>query len=107
MDNAASVGAHFMQRLHELAREYPCIGEVRGQGLMIGMELIEDDDAKTPARKLCDNIVTRAFHNGLLLLSCGVSTVRFMPPLNVSVEEVDEAIALLRTSMDEALPGGN
>lgn len=105
VDNAASVGTHFMQRLHELAREYPCIGEVRGQGLMIGMELIEDDGVKTPARKLCDDIVTRAFHNGLLLLSCGVSTVRFMPPLNVSMEEVDEAIALLRTSMDEALSG--
>jgi len=103
VDNAASVGAHFMARLRELAREYPCIGEVRGQGLMIGMELIEDDGAKTPARKLCDGIVTRAFHNGLLLLSCGVSTVRFMPPLNVSVEEVDEAIAILRISLDEAL----
>jgi 4-aminobutyrate aminotransferase len=103
--NAASVGAHFVKRLHELAREYPCIGEVRGQGLMIGMELIENDGAKTPARKLCDDIVTRAFHNGLLLLSCGVSTVRFMPPLNVSAEEVDEAIVLLRTSLDEALAG--
>jgi len=105
VDNAANVGAHFMARLRELARLYPCIGEVRGQGLMIGMELIEDDSARTPARKLCDDIVTRAFHNGLLLLSCGVSTVRFMPPLNVSVKEVDEAIALLRTSMDEALSG--
>jgi 4-aminobutyrate aminotransferase len=105
MDNAAIVGAHFMARLRELARSYPCIGEVRGQGLMIGMELIEGDSAKTPARKLCDDIVTRAFHNGLLLLSCGVSTVRFMPPLNVSVEEVDEAVALLRISMDEALSG--
>jgi 4-aminobutyrate aminotransferase len=105
MDNAAIVGAHFMARLRELARSYPCIGEVRGQGLMIGMELIEGDSAKTPARKLCDDIVTRAFHNGLLLLSCGVSTVRFMPPLNASVEEVDEAVALLRISMDEALSG--
>lgn len=107
MDNAAAVGAHFMAKLHELARSYPCIGEVRGQGLMIGMELIEGDGAKTPARKLCDDIVTRAFLNGLLLLSCGVSTVRFMPPLNVSLEEVDEAVALLRISMDEALSGGH
>jgi 4-aminobutyrate aminotransferase len=103
VDNAATVGAHFMDRLRELARVYPCIGEVRGHGLMIGMELVEDDGAKTPARKLCDDIVTRAFHNGLLLLSCGISTVRFMPPLNVSVEEVDEAVALLRNSIDEAL----
>ncbi len=104
-DNAASVGAHFMTRLKELARDYPCIGEVRGKGLMIGMELIEGDEAKTPARSLCDDVVTRAFHNGLLLLSCGASTVRFMPPLNVSVAEVDEAMDLLRTSLHQALCG--
>ena len=102
-DNAAQVGAHFMARLAELARDYPCIGEVRGKGLMIGMELIESDAAKTPARALCDAVLTRAFHNGLLLLSCGASTVRFMPPLNVAAGQVDEAVALLRTSLDEAL----
>jgi 4-aminobutyrate aminotransferase len=103
VDNAADVGAHFMQRLRELAADYPCIGEVRGQGLMIGMELIDTDGEKTPARKLCDDVITRAFHNGLLLLSCGVSTVRFMPPLNASAAEVDEAIEMLKASIDEAL----
>jgi 4-aminobutyrate aminotransferase len=105
VDNAATVGAHFMQRLHELKRDYPCIGEVRGQGLMIGMELIESDADRTPARSLCDDVVTRAFHNGLLLLSCGVSTVRFMPPLTTSIAEVDEAMEMLRTSLHQALRG--
>ena len=105
VDNAATVGAHFMHRLRALQQDYPCIGEVRGQGLMIGMELVEADGERTPARKLCDDVVTRAFHNGLLLLSCGVSTVRFMPPLSVSVAEVDEAIARLRSSLDDALAG--
>lgn len=105
VDNAATIGAHFMHRLRELQRDFPCIGEVRGRGLMIGMELIETDGARTPARKLCDDVVTRAFHNGLLLLSCGVSTVRFMPPLNVSAQEVDEAVGLLRTSLEQALAG--
>ena len=105
VDNAATVGAHFMRRLHELKRDYPCIGEVRGQGLMIGMELIESDADRTPARDLCDRVVTRAFHNGLLLLSCGVSTVRFMPPLTTSVAEVDEAMEMLRTSLHQALRG--
>ncbi len=51
-------------------------------------------------------MITRAFHNGLLLLSCGTSTVRFMPPLNVSVAQIDEAVALLRLSLDQALAGG-
>jgi 4-aminobutyrate aminotransferase len=104
-DNAAATGAHFMTRLHELARDYPCIGELRGKGLMIGMELVEADTERTPARTLCDAVVTRAFHNGLLLLSCGTSTVRFMPPLSVSTSEIDEAMVLLRASLDQALAG--
>ncbi|KLD64946.1 acetyl ornithine aminotransferase family protein [Dyella japonica] len=104
-DNAAAAGAHFMARLHELARDYPCIGELRGKGLMIGMELVEADAERTPARALCDAVVTRAFHNGLLLLSCGTSTVRFMPPLSVSNSEIDEAMVLLRASLDQALAG--
>ena len=70
---------------------------------MIGMELVAGDAARTPARELCDRVVTRAYHNGLILLSCGVSTVRFMPPLSVSTAEVDEAVGLLRASLDEAL----
>ncbi len=101
--NAATVGNHFMGRLRALAGEFRCIGEVRGRGLMIGVELIEPDAERTPARELCQKVVERAFHNGLLLLSCGVSTVRFMPPLNVRAGEVDEAVGLLRTSLDEAL----
>jgi 4-aminobutyrate aminotransferase len=103
--NAARAGEFFLYRLRELQRDFPCIGEVRGKGLMIGMELIESDAARTPARALCDRMITRAFHNGLLLLSCGVSTVRFMPPLSVSVAEIDEAIGLLRGSLTEALAG--
>ncbi len=104
-DNAARTGEHFMTRLRELAHDYPCIGELRGKGLMIGMELVENDAERTPARALCDAAVTRAFHNGLLLLSCGTSTVRFMPPLTVSNDEIDEAMALLRLSLDQALAG--
>jgi 4-aminobutyrate aminotransferase len=99
--NAATTGEHFITRLHEFARDHKCIGEVRGRGLMIGMELVDGEGA--PAAELCDALVTRAFHNGLLLLSCGVSTVRFMPPLCVTNAEIDEAMALLRIALDEAL----
>jgi 4-aminobutyrate aminotransferase len=105
MANAARTGQHFMRRLAEMAREYPCIGEVRGKGLMIGMELVEMDAERSPARELCDRLVTRAYHNGLILLSCGVSTVRFMPPLSVTEAEIDEAVHWLRASLDEALRG--
>jgi 4-aminobutyrate aminotransferase len=101
VQNAAKVGAYFMKRLVELRPDYPCIGDLRGQGLMIGMELIESDG--TPARALVDRILHTAYHNGLLLLSCGVSTLRFMPPLCVTEAEVDEAMTYLRQSLDEAL----
>jgi 4-aminobutyrate aminotransferase len=104
-DNAAQVGAHFMARLRQLQGEFRCIGEVRGRGLMIGMELVEPGAERAPAKALCDAVVQRAYHNGLLLLSCGSSTVRFMPPLSVTVAEVDEAIDLLRSSLAEALEG--
>jgi 4-aminobutyrate aminotransferase len=102
--NAAKVGAHFMKRLGEMRADYPCIGDLRGRGLMIGIELIEKDGA--PARKLIDPLLHRAYQNGLLLLSCGVSTLRFMPPLCVTEAEVDEALIYLRQSLDEALAGG-
>ena len=101
--NAAKVGEYFLTRLHALQQDYPCIGEVRGRGLMIGMELIENDGSRAPARKLIDRLVHRGYHNGLLLLSCGVSTLRFMPPLVVTSDQVDEAVDILRTSLDEAL----
>jgi len=101
--NAAAVGTHFTGRLRELVREFPCIGDVRGRGLMIGIELIETGPDRVPARDLCQKVIERAFHNGLLLLSCGLSTVRFMPPLNVNAAQVDEAVGLLRTSLSEAL----
>jgi 4-aminobutyrate aminotransferase len=102
-ENAAKSGAHFMARLRELQGEFDCIGEVRGRGLMIGLELVEPGADRAPAKALCDAVIQRAFHNGLLLLSCGSSTVRFMPPLSVSLAEVDEAVDLLRASLVEAL----
>jgi 4-aminobutyrate aminotransferase len=101
--NAAELGLHFMQRLRELQARHTVVGEVRGRGLMIGMELVSDAASKTPAKELCERVVERAFQNGLLLLSCGVSTLRFMPPLLVTREQVDEAITLVEVSLNEAL----
>ncbi len=101
VDNAARMGEHFMGRLRELQARHAVIGEVRGKGLMIGMELVTDRASRAPARALCDRVINRAFENGLLLLSCGQSTVRFMPPLVVSAAEIDEAIAILDATLAE------
>ncbi|HXZ60767.1 MAG TPA: acetyl ornithine aminotransferase family protein [Steroidobacteraceae bacterium] len=101
--NAASVGEYFIGRLRELQQRFPCIGDVRGKGLMIGMELVTDRASRAPAKQLCEAVLTRAFHHGLLLLSCGASTVRFIPPLMISRTHVDEALTLLEPALKEAL----
>jgi len=105
MANAAKVGEYFKGKLLPLAGKYGIVGEIRGKGLMIGMELITDATSRAPAKDLCDAIITRAYHNGLILLSCGQSTVRFMPPLMICEADVDEAVALLDISMAEVLAG--
>jgi 4-aminobutyrate aminotransferase len=101
--NAAQVGDYFLARLRELQQHFDCIGDVRGKGLMIGAELVTDRSSRKPATALCQKVLTRAFHNGLLLLSCGVSTLRFIPPLMVSRAQVDEALALFQIALKEAL----
>ena len=101
--NAAEVGGYFLGRLREMQQDFECIGDVRGKGLMIGAELVSDRRGRKPAPALCQRVLTRAYHNGLILLSCGISTVRFIPPLMVSRAQVDEALALLRIALTEAL----
>jgi 4-aminobutyrate aminotransferase len=90
-----------------LASKFQVIGQVRGKGLMIGMELVSDRESRRPAKSLCDALIARAYHNGLILLSCGQSTVRFMPPLMIGNADVDEALGLLEWSLVEALAGGH
>jgi 4-aminobutyrate aminotransferase len=99
--NAAKVGDYFMKKLQVLAGRHEAVGEIRGKGLMIGMELVTDKAGKTPAKELCDAIINRAYHNGLILLSCGQSTLRFMPPLMINESDVDEAVELLDRSVAE------
>ncbi len=62
------------------------IGEVRGAGLMIGMEFVKDRISKAPAKEFATRLVTRAYENGLLLLECGASGLRIIPPLMIERE---------------------
>jgi 4-aminobutyrate aminotransferase len=101
--NAATVGDYFKLRLCELQSRFDCIGDVRGKGLMLGAELITDRGSAKPDPGLCQRVLTRAFHNGLLLLSCGTSTVRFIPPLMINRADVDEAMGMIETSLREAM----
>jgi 4-aminobutyrate aminotransferase len=100
-DNAARVGEYFMRQLRGLQQRHDVVGEVRGKGLMIGFELVKDSWSRTPAKELCDALITRAYHRGLILLSCGQSTVRFMPPLTITESDVDEAMTILEATLNE------
>jgi 4-aminobutyrate aminotransferase len=95
MDNARAVGTHLKRRLTELMARHRLIGDVRGLGLMIGVELVRDRTTKEPASTERDEIVQTCFRQGLLLLGCGVSTLRFCPPLVVTTEQCDTAVAIL------------
>lgn len=86
IDNATSVGAFMLDRLAEMMADQPSIGDVRGKGLMIGVELVEDWQTKEPASNLRAAVIQRAFEQGVLLLGCGPSTIRFMPPLVIDEE---------------------
>jgi 4-aminobutyrate aminotransferase len=91
MANAADVGAHLLTRLGELPARFPQIGAVRGRGLMAGVEFI-DPSTGASDHDLAEAIMSESFRKGLLVLTCGPSTVRFCPPLNVTHEQVDEAV---------------
>ncbi|XSG77862.1 acetyl ornithine aminotransferase family protein [Herpetosiphon llansteffanensis] len=99
MANANEVGGYFKQRLHELEDRYECIGDVRGRGLMIGMEFIKDNVNKDPHGELSNAVMEESFRRGMLLLTCGKSTIRFCPPLVLTKDQVDEGINLLNDTL--------
>lgn len=101
MANAARMGKRLLGKLGKLAGEFEIIGDVRGRGLMIGMELVKDRETREPAAKEADEIVQAAFKRGLLLLSCGESTIRFCPPLVVKAREIDTAVNILTDLLRE------
>ena len=70
MHNADAVGSYLLERLHEMQTRFDCIGEVRGKGLFIGMELVESQACRTPAVDLCQRVLERGFHNGITRWIC-------------------------------------
>jgi 4-aminobutyrate aminotransferase len=96
------MGTRILERLTGFAKQFEFIGDVRGRGLMIGVEFVSDRCKKSAAKELATKIVRRAYHNGLLLLECGASGIRLIPPLMIDATLVDEGLDLLERSMQEA-----
>jgi 4-aminobutyrate aminotransferase len=101
MANAATVGAHLMGALKALMDKYQLIGDVRGRGLMIGVELVRDRKTKERADRERDAVVDAAFKRGLLLLGAGKNAIRFSPPLVLTKEQADTAVRIFDEAMTE------
>jgi 4-aminobutyrate aminotransferase len=99
MENAAVVGEYALDALQEIQARHPSIGDVRGLGLMIGVEFVKDRATKEAASELTQRVVDLAFERGLLTLSCGNSVIRIAPPLSISKVEVDEGLGILEEAI--------
>jgi 4-aminobutyrate aminotransferase len=101
--NATQVGAYLRDGLEELQGRYEQIGEVRGRGLMLGVEFVKDRRSKEPAKALANAVMEQAFQRGALLLTCGASTIRFCPPLTLTKAQVDEGLTIFEAALQASL----
>lgn len=101
-ERATTMGQYIMDALSEIQMRHPSMGDVRGRGMMIGVEVVKDKKSKKRAPDLRDLIVTKAFEHGLLLLPCGRNTLRFAPALNIPESFVEDGLKLFETAIMEA-----
>ena len=100
--NAARVGAKMMERLKGWKETHPSVGDVRGRGLMIGIELVKDKQTREPYPALRNRVETLAFERGLMMLGCGETSLRLCPPLIVSEDEATVALDILEDALTAA-----
>jgi 4-aminobutyrate aminotransferase len=105
IENAGAVGAGLLEKLRGLMGRHPLIGDVRGIGLMIGVEIVRNRDTHEPAPAERERIVRGAFEKGLLTLPCGKSTIRLSPPLVCTDSDADKAVAILDEVLTEVEAG--
>jgi 4-aminobutyrate aminotransferase-like enzyme len=102
-ENARSMGAYLLKRLNELKAKYECIGDARGAGLALGLEIVQDKQTKTPSADLCRKIIFDAARYGLMMGKVGLygNVIRVAPPLTIKQEECDFAVAVLDRVLSE------
>jgi 4-aminobutyrate aminotransferase len=101
IENAGRVGAALLAKLRRLMSRHALVGDVRGIGLMIGIEIVKDRETREPAPEERERIVRRCFERGLLTLPCGKSTIRLSPPLICSDADADKAVSILDEVLTE------
>ena len=102
MQNAVTVGAYLKAGLRGLMDKHDCIGDVRGHGLMIGVEFVTGREGNQPDGELRDRVERNCFESGMIILGCGANTIRWSPPLILTKEQADVAIEIF----DEAITTG-
>jgi len=102
LQNAGTVGEKLKQRMSTWIQKYPIVGDVRGKGLMLAVEIVKDKQSKAPVSKLRDQIVDLAFEHGVLFLGCGETSIRLSPPLIVTQEQGDYALDVLEKCIGQA-----
>jgi len=101
LENATKQGNYIMKRLENLKDECEILGDVRGKGLMIGAEIVENKDSKKPAKEKASEIMMRSWKRGIAIITCGVSTLRIAPPLIITREFVDAAMDIVEDVIKE------
>ena len=101
LENAAKQGTYIMKRLEELKARSEIVGDVRGKGLMIGLEIVEDKKSKKPAPEKVKEIMMRSWKRGVAVITCGTSTIRIAPPLVITRDLVDSALDIIEDTVKE------
>ncbi|MCC6466094.1 MAG: acetyl ornithine aminotransferase family protein [Planctomycetes bacterium] len=102
IQNAADVGKHLLEKLKALAATSNHIGEVRGKGLMVGVEIVKSKAGKEKDGELRNLVEDTAFHRGMLILGCGENTIRFCPSLTISKAEAEKGVELFALALQDA-----
>ena len=101
LDHATKMGALILERCQEMQTRYPQMGDVRGRGMMVGIEIITDQETRNHDQDLRDELIQVAFKHGLLTLPCGESVLRFIPALNTPQEIIEEGLQKFETALAE------
>jgi len=103
--NAAKIGNYILEKLMDLQKQFSLIGEVRGKGLMIGIELIQDRATRKKAIEERNTVIQSCFEKGLLILGCGENVIRLVPPLIIAQNEADTALTILEEALKKVEKG--
>jgi 4-aminobutyrate aminotransferase len=105
LENAKKEGAYIKKRLEEMMDKHPMMGDVRGKGLMVGVELVKDRETKEYAKQETEDVMMECFRQGLAIVNCGVNVIRWMPPLTITRDLVDPSLEIFDKSLSKVEKG--